>query len=213
MPIKELIEGFRSFCDHYFNGGETIYSELVEKGQSPRAAVVACADSRVSPNTLMQAKPGDLFVIRNVANLVQPPESANGNSTISGLEYAVLHLEVEHVIIIGHSHCGGIQALIDGPSAVEEQFPHVASWVSPFEPIRGEVLQCCAGASKQETARIMEKAAVRTSLAHLAAYPWIRERVAAGKLSLHGWYFDLEAGTLSEYDPEKGEFSILVGKG
>jgi len=213
MPIEELIDGYRKFCKHFFDGDHTLYPDLVEKGQNPRAAVVACADSRVSPNTLLQARPGDLFVIRNVANLVQPPGSAAGNSTISGLEFAVRKLNVAHIIIIGHSHCGGIQALIDGPSKVGPQFPHVASWVSPFGTVRRQVQEKCAGASEEEVARTLEKAVARASLAHLAAYPWIQERVAAGTLSLHAWYFDLENGTLSAFDQEKGEYVTLVETG
>lgn len=210
MPIEELIDGYREFCDCFFKGGESVFSDLVERGQHPRAAVVACADSRVSPNALMQASPGDLFVIRNVGNLVQPPDATAGNSTIAGLELAVVRLGVEHVIIIGHSHCGGIKALIDGPAVVKPQFPHVASWVSPFGSVRRRVLKQCAGASDEETARAVEKAAVRASLAHLASYPWIEERVAAGKLSLHAWYFDLESGSLSAFDPEKDAYVTLV---
>ncbi len=212
MPIEELVEGYKGFCKQFFEEDESLYRKLVRHGQNPRAAVVACADSRVSPTALLQARPGDLFVIRNVGNLIQPPGSAAGTSTLSGLEYAVLRLEVAHIIIIGHSHCGGIQALIDGPTKVGPHFPHVASWVSSFGSVRRQVLKQCADASEEETARALEKAAARASLAHLAAYPWIQERVAEGRLSLHAWYFDLENGTLSAFDQEKGDYVTLVAR-
>lgn len=211
MPIEELIDGFASFCGRFFEEGQgALYADLVENGQHPRAAVVACADSRVSPNALLQARPGDLFVIRNVGNLVQPPEAVAGNSTIAGLEFAVVGLGVQHVIVIGHSHCGGIRALIEGPSVTERDFPHVASWVSAFGTVRRETQARCPGASGEAVARAVEKAAIRRSLSHLGAYPWIRDRVRTGSLQLHGWYFDLVSGSLSGFDEAKGDYVVLV---
>lgn len=211
MPIEELIDGFGTFCQRFFEEGRgTLYEELVEKGQHPRAAIVACADSRVSPNVLLQATPGDLFVIRNVGNLVQPPEAATGNSTIAGLEFAVVGLGVKHVIVIGHSHCGGIRALIEGPAVTERDFPHVASWVSAFGTVRREVQARFPEASADDVARAVEQAAIRRSLSHLGAYPWIRERVRAGRLQVHGWYFDLLSGSLSGLDETTGDYVALV---
>lgn len=211
MPIEELIDGFENFCRHFFEGEKnTLYADLVENGQHPRAAVIACADSRVSPNTLLQATPGDLFVIRNVGNLVQPPQTGAGNSTISGLEFAVVGLGVQHIIVIGHSHCGGIRALIEGPAVTERTFPHVAYWMSSFEAVHREVRDRLPMASAEEVARAVEKAAIRRSLAHLRAYPWISDRVKAGHLQLHGWYFDLVSGSLSGFDEKRDEFVALV---
>ncbi|MBL6945629.1 MAG: carbonic anhydrase [Rhodospirillales bacterium] len=211
MTVQKLIEGFGSFRERFFEQDPALFSDLVENGQHPNVAIVACADSRVSPSVLLQSPPGSLFVIRNVANLVPPPTAASGNATIAGLEYAVLGLDVEHIVVLGHSHCGGIHALIEGPSKTSDTFPHVTEWVSAFEPVRRQALENMGKGGEADTARCVEKAAIAASLDNLSQYPWVRTRLDAGTLHLHGWYFELAAGNLSEFDDLKGGFDTLVG--
>ncbi|MCG8510106.1 MAG: carbonic anhydrase [Rhodospirillales bacterium] len=210
MTVDNLIEGFGAFRNRYFDEDPALFSDLVEHGQHPKVAIVACADSRVSPSVLLQSPPGSLFVIRNVANMVPPPDAARGNATIAGLEYAVLGLGVEHIVVLGHSHCGGIHALVQGRDETVGQFPHVTQWVSAFEKVRETALENTAGKDQKDIARTAEQAAIRVSLGHLGAFPWVRERISDGRLNLHGWYFDLAAGHLSGFDSAKGEFVELV---
>lgn len=210
MTVDNLIEGFGAFRNRYFDEDPALFTDLVENGQHPKVAIVACADSRVSPSVLLQSPPGSLFVIRNVANLVPPPDAAKGNATIAGLEYAVLGLEVEHIVILGHSHCGGIHALVQGRDKTGQQFPHVTEWVSAFAAAREAALENAAGQDERHVARRAEQAAIRASLSHLGAFPWVRERISDGRLALHGWYFDLAAGQLSGFDAATGEFGELV---
>ncbi|MBT3359408.1 MAG: carbonic anhydrase [Rhodospirillales bacterium] len=211
MAVKELVDGFGKFRERFFEQDPALFSDLVENGQHPKVAIVACADSRVSPSVLLQASPGSLFVIRNVANMVPPPIATAGNATIAGLEYAVLGLGVEHIVVLGHSHCGGIHALIEGPSKTADTFPHVTEWVSAFEPARRQALAELGEAGETDTARCMEKAAIAASLENLRGYPWVSSRLDAGTLRLHGWYFELAAGKLSELDQSDGAFATLVG--
>lgn len=210
MAVKELVEGFGNFRKRFFEKDPALFADLVENGQHPKVAIVACADSRVSPSVLLQASPGSLFVIRNVANMVPPPSAIAGNATIAGLEYAVLGLGVEHIVVLGHSHCGGIHALIEGPSKTAETFPHVTEWVSAFEPARRRALENLGDVGETETARCMEKAAIAASLENLRGYPWVSSRLDAGTLRLHGWYFELAVGKLSQFDEGNGEFATLV---
>jgi len=189
----------------------------MERGQHRTAwlaslcLIVACSDSRVSPSVLFQAEPGDLFVVRNVANMVPPQGTETDISTLAAVEYGVLGLEVEHVIVLGHSRCGGIHALLEGPEKTAARFPHVTEWVSPFVPVRQAALEESESGGG-EPARCLERAALVQSLENLRAYPWIAERVAAGKLTLHGWYFRLGGGVLEAYDPASGRFESLVGE-
>jgi len=210
MPIEGLIEGFRAFCDCYFEKDTAFFADLVTKGQHPFAAIVACADSRVSPNMLFGTRPGELFVVRNVANLFPPAGLGIGKATVAGIEFAVVGLGVRQIIVLGHSHCGGIRALIEGREHTAGHLPYVTEWVSIFEPVRRQAEACPGHATGPDAARFLEKAAIRASLANLRTYDWIGERLAAGTLRLHGWYFDLAAGSLSALDGRAGTFMTLA---
>ena len=211
MPINKLVQGFQSFRERHFEKNRKLFSELVAHGQHPHVAVVACADSRVSPEIILQAEPGQLFVLRNIANLVpQSDKRWRANATIAGLEYAVLGLYVEHILVLGHSHCGGIQVMMS-PDHDHEELPEVNSWVATLAPSCGPALVRDPAISDDEYARLVERYAVRCSLQNLNGYPWIAERVAAGKLQLHGWYFDLAKGTLEWFDVKQGRF-VAVGE-
>ena len=188
MPIDRLIAGFKAFRETYYEAKPDFYRDLVAKGQSPDVMVIACSDSRVNPSIIAKAEPGELFIVRNVANLV-PPYEPDGqyHGTSAALEFAVRDLKVEHIIILGHSHCGGIQCLCDGhENGGDREF--IDRWVSIVGQARDDSLE------GEAQYRHVERQAVKVSLGNLLTFPWVKSRVEDGSLKLHGWWFDLEAG-------------------
>jgi carbonic anhydrase len=191
--MQRLIEGFHRFRREYYEGRRELYERLAAEGQNPRAMVIACADSRVDPQLLFQAAPGELFVLRNVANLVPPYQPDAGyHGASAALEFAVKALKVEDIIVLGHAHCGGVASLLAGPDAAPSDF------IGPWMSIAASARALAAAAAKSEAARIGEHETVRISVRNLLTFPWIRERVAAGKLRVHGCWFDLATGELVE---------------
>lgn len=207
--ITKFIAGFKRFQENYFCVDEKLFTVLRD-GQKPRVLVIACSDSRVDPAILTDCAPGDLFVIRNVASLIPPYERDMGHHGVSAaLEFAVKGLEVQHIIIMGHGHCGGIQALMRGETG-QERFEFVSRWVDIAAPAKRKVLEDLPEKSAQTQQKACEQASVLLSLENLLTFPWIRERVDAGQILLHGWYFDLEKGELLGYLPQTASFEPLV---
>jgi len=208
MPaLERLIAGFKIFKLEHYEHRPEMFASLVTDGQRPEVLVIACSDSRVDPAILLRARPGELFVVRNVANLVPPhnPDKQH-HGTSSALEFGVRDLGVKHIVVLGHSRCGGIQALRnyqDEPTRQgDRQF--IASWVAIAAPA---LARCdCAGGDMSA----LEQAAIGVSLANLRGFPWIAERMAAGTLKLHGWWFDLEGGALWAHDQATGGFNQLA---
>ena len=171
--------------------------------------VIACSDSRADPALLMGCDPGDIFVVRNVANLVPHADDAlRRDAVLAVLEYGVHHLKVEHIIVLGHSGCGGIQALLNPESLHDESF--VANWVSMAAPALERMRDDVRDESPADRQRHCEEAAILVSIDNLLSYPWIQERVAAHELSLHAWYFDMSQGSLLAYFPDSETFEPLV---
>lgn len=192
MPISRLIAGFNSFRSlHYLKRGGAI-KELAITGQHPDVCLIACADARVDPAILFNTDPGEVFIIRNVAALV-PPYAPDGqyHGTSAAIEYAVRDLEVKHIVVLGHSGCGGIEALTDKSSSLIDQREFIGAWVS-----LAQEAQRVAGFPDGGGAVEVERASVQLSVTNLAGFPWIAERVASGTLSLHGWRFNLHEGRL-----------------
>jgi carbonic anhydrase len=211
--IAEFVTGFGKFQEKYFAGDDSIFVRL-RQGQSPSTLVISCCDSRADPGMLLGAGPGDIFVVRNVANLVPPYRNGAEMPGIrADIEFAVKSLQVEHIIILGHSSCGGIRALLDGEGLTEHNFEFIGSWVAIAGEAREKVKRELAGASDAVQATACGQAAIEISLRNLMTFPWIRERVDAGLTSLHGWYFDIDAGQLLGYDYELGRFAPLVAAG
>jgi carbonic anhydrase len=206
--IVKFVQGFKRFQDAYFGDHAELFQNLA-KGQNPRTAIVACSDSRVDPALLTGSAPGDIFVIRNVANLVPPCDSGEGFHGVSAaLEFAVCNLEVEHVIVFGHGECGGIRSLMRGDS--DAQYGgFIANWMRIAEKAKAQVLATLGDKPFELQLHACEKAAILISLDNLMSFPWIRERVAAGRLALHGWYFNLKRGKLLSYSPRSGRFEPL----
>jgi carbonic anhydrase len=210
--IAAFLAGFERFQEKYFAHDESLFTRL-RQGQSPRALVISCCDSRADPGMLMGAGPGDIFVVRNVANLVPPYRNGAEMPGIrADIEFAVKSLNVEHIIILGHSGCGGIRALMDGEGITTNQYEFIGAWVSIAAAARERVLRELATESETVQATACGQWAISLSLDNLLSFPWIRERVEAGALALHGWYFDIDAGELLAYSPTTRCFALLVPK-
>ena len=207
---EQLIEGFKRFRERHFASDNALYSNLVARGQTPKTLVVSCCDSRVDPALVLDCAPGDLFVIRNVANLVPPTESSNSglHGTSAALEFGVRHLNVEHIIVFGHAQCGGIRTLMETGGAKNPE-SYIDDWMHLADSARAEVLQEMPEADLEEKIHACELRAILVSLRNLVTFPWIRERIENGTLTLHGWYFNIEDGQLLQYDATAGEFTVL----
>ncbi|MBI1317815.1 MAG: carbonic anhydrase [Candidatus Hydrogenedens sp.] len=209
MPdIDRFIQGFRAFQEDYF-GQDTSRFDALQQGQSPKTMVIGCSDSRVDPAILTNCGPGDLFTVRNVANLVPPFESDSGRHGVSAaLEFAVCYLEIEHIVVLGHSQCGGIKALMEGIN-VAGGTGFIERWMSIAAPVRDRVVQEFNGRELAFLQCAAEQAAILLSLENLHSFPFVEERMTAGKLALHGWYFNIAEGCLSEYDNAERRFEPL----
>ena len=216
--VVRLASGFRRFQHRWYHPQEPLFEEL-RLGQKPLALVIACSDSRVDPVLLTDSRPGDLFVVRNVANLVHPYQPGGGAIGLSAaLEYAVKHLKVKDIIVMGHACCGGIHALVSARArwlagelrreSEEDEF--IASWVSVALRALEKADEEMPGADIHDLARACELWSIRLSLDNLLTFPWVEEAVESGELTLHGWYFDLQSGELLEFDGEEETFRHLV---
>ena len=202
---QHLIDGYRAFTSQRLPTEQSRYRELSERGQAPAVMVIGCCDSRVSPEVIFDAGPGELFVMRNIANLVpvyQPDENAHGVS--AALEYAVSVLRVKHIVVLGHAQCGGIRAFID---KIQPLSPgdFIGKWMAMFiKP--GEVVEQRDRESMQDFTTRIEKAAVFRSLENLMTFPFVRARVESGEMQLHGAYFGVAEGSLFVLDQAAKEF-------
>lgn len=208
--IRKLIEGFGRFRARHFETEDSLYQRLTREGQSPRIMVIACCDSRVDPAIITDCDPGDLFVVRNVANLVPPHETAGHyHGTSAALEFAVRCLSVQHVIVLGHGQCGGIRALLHGVQGEDGVGQFIKPWMAIADEARSRVMASATGLSADAAARAVEKAAIQISLRNLMTFPWLRDRVQDKRLQLHGWYFDLDHGELLRYQADEDRYIPL----
>ncbi len=210
--MDRIIDGISRFRTEVFPQARPIYETLARDGQAPQALVISCSDSRVVPEIVTQSGPGDLFVTRNAGNVVPPySETADGGVT-SAIEYAVVGLGVRHIVICGHTDCGAMKGLLH-PEALREM-PTVARWLGhcrcSLDVFRrahddahdGDLLDA-------EAARRLAMENVAVQLTHLRTHPSVAARLADGTLSLHGWLFEIETGTLFALDGETGTFSPI----
>jgi len=216
--ITPLIDGFQQFRDDFFGEDKSFFSRLVQRGQKPKIMVISCADSRVDPAILFGTRPGELFMVRNVANLIPPYAPDAGLHGVSAaIEFGVRDLMVEHLVVLGHAFCGGIQALCthhrhlaekgEVPETSNREFIH--SWINIASPAMATIDLENWQDSFQHDA---EQAAIRNSMQNLNSFPWIVKAIEAGKLQLHGWWFDMENGALWGLDKEQDKFVRLVPK-
>ena len=209
MPaIDKLIAGHQRFKEGYYQQNKQKLSELAKQGQSPKIAIVSCSDSRVDPTTILDCEPGDLFVIRNVANLIPPCESSDSlHGTSAAIEYAVMDLKVESIIVLGHSNCGGIKALMDTPPCTTPE-TFTSKWMQQLEGVRTEVLKH-NHKSENTCYHECEEKGIIHSLNNLMTFPWVKERVEAGQLYVHGWHYDLDNGSLYAKSKDSDEFEQI----
>ena len=198
QSFKKLLQGYQVVRDKYAHGDSSIMHQLSQHGQQPQAMVIACCDSRVDPALLLQCNPGDLFVVRNVANIVPPYENDNGHhGTSAALEFGICYLKVKHLILLGHSQCGGIHALLHSEQLKQNDF--ISNWVSLIDAkdYDDEHIDNCA------------KAALHQSHKNCLDFPWIKERIAKNELKIHLWFFDIKTGQIFNYLTPKGDYVPL----
>ncbi len=204
--MEKFIAGYRHFRETYYRDNQAFIKELIARGQAPKALMIACSDSRIDPSLKFNVAPGELFIVRNVANLVPPFEpDGHTHGTSAALEFAVRGLHVEDVIVMGHARCGGIHALMNQPRDGD----FVAAWMQIAEPAREKARK--SSTVPEIAQRCCEQEAVKVSLQNLLTFPWVKESVDAGKLRIHGWYFDLETGTLFILNKTTEAFEAVEG--
>ncbi|MEO8811905.1 MAG: carbonic anhydrase [Caulobacteraceae bacterium] len=194
--MDDLIEGYHRFRQTVWPAERARYETLARRGQSPKALVLACSDSRVDPLRVFGAAPGELFVVRNIAGLV-PVCSPDGgcHGTSAALEYGVRVLGVERVVVLGHARCGGVKAMVEGAPAEARDF--VEPWMAAAAPALRAVTE---RGEKGDLLELCETEVVRLSLANLMTFPWIAQAAAAGRLTLHGFRFAIETGVLERVE-------------
>jgi carbonic anhydrase len=214
MALERLLKGFADFKLGYYREHLDLFKRLATEGQSPEILIVGCADARVDPGILTQTKPGDIFTVRNVAAMVPPaqyPPDERHHGTSAAIEFAVRGLSVRHVIVLGHALCGGIGALVDGRESAYADYHYLATWTRIAQEVRDLVVRELAGRPRAEIARALEQAAALNSVRNLMSFRWIAERVEAGTLSLHAWWFNLIEGQLYAFNPASAIFEPVLG--
>ena len=211
MRVQELIAGIHKFRSEEFGQYKALFQRLAKEGQNPHTLFITCSDSRVLAELITQSKPGDLFVVKNVGNIV-PPASVTGstNSTAAAIEFAVEVLGVQDIVVCGHSQCGAMKALLTSPDLAA--MPNLDGWLSLAAPVRAAVLlryQHLTNLDEQVDAAGKEN--VLYALESLQTYPGVKRRLDEGKLRLHAWFFKIATAELSAYDPAAQQFLPLVG--
>ncbi len=203
---EALIAGYSRYREKGFIRYREDYERLALYGQKPEVMVVSCCDSRVTPEGIFGAGPGELFVVRNVANLV-PPHEPDGyyHSTSAALEFAVQALKVKHIVVMGHGKCGGVTAFLKQDSEPLSPGDFIGKWMTLLEPA-ARTLACLELSKDDDPQLAMEFAGVRQSLANLRTFPCVKILEDKGRLALHGAWFDIGLGELRVMDPETGEF-------
>ncbi|SHM98906.1 carbonic anhydrase [Roseibium suaedae] len=205
---KDLLNGYGNYLQKGFVRHKETHEHLAVYGQKPNVMVISCCDSRVTPEGIFHAGPGELFVMRNVANLVPPAEDDTSlHGTSAAIEYAVRALKVKHIVVMGHAKCGGVQAFRENANAPTLKGDYIGRWIKLLEP--AAISLACMPVDKIDDPQLaMEYAGVRQSLKNLVTFPFVAEQVSAGELELHGAWFDIGSGELRVMDPETEVFSV-----
>jgi carbonic anhydrase len=207
QSLQRIVNGFRHFHEEVFPEQQALFKKLAT-AQRPRAMFITCADSRIVPELITNSSPGDLFVTRNVGNVVPPYGQMNGGVS-TALEYAVMALGVQHVIICGHSDCGAMRAVLNPDSL--EKMPTVAAWLRHAEAAKTVVHENCNCGSEAETMAVLTEENVIAQLRHLRTHPSVAARIASGQLFIHGWVYNIETSEIKAYDAEQDCFLPLDG--
>lgn len=207
--MRKIVRGIHHFEKHVFASQRELFERLATTGQTPETLFITCSDSRVVPNLITSSDPGELFIVRNVGNAVGPTDLPGATS--AALEYAVKVLNVDDIIVCGHTQCGAMQAVLDPAST--ENLPYVRRWLVSTERVRDiiETRYAHLDAAGKLSAAVLENVLVQ--LENLRAFPFVTERLAAGTLRVSGWVFDIASGKVHAYDPDADEFLPLVDDG
>ena len=205
--LQLIVEGFLHFHREVFPQQKDLFKKLAT-AQRPRAMFIACADSRIVPELITQSAPGDLFVTRNVGNVVPPYGEMNGGVS-TAIEYANLALGVQHIIVCGHSDCGAMRAVLNPQSL--EKMPTVKAWLRHAEVAKSMVQENCHCADESESMHVLTEENVIAQLQHLRTHPSVASRMANGQLFIHGWIYNIETSEIRAYDADKGCFLPLDG--
>lgn len=206
----QLADRYRRFKLRQFIPHQDDYERLANHGQHPEVMVVSCCDSRVEPEAVFSAMPGELFVVRNVANLVPPYETDGKYHGVSAaLEFAVLNLRVKHIVVIGHSGCGGVRACIEHEATRQTSAEFIANWMSMLDGARDKLLAASGGRPTSNLRADLEREGVKVSLANLRTFPCVQTLEGKGRLALHGAYFDISTGQLNVLNEATGDFVPL----
>jgi carbonic anhydrase len=207
VSIKHLISGLNEFHDNYFVSHRDLFQQL-SHGQTPEVLLITCSDSRIDPNLITQTQPGDLFVIRNIGNIIPPYGSLN-NAEGAGVEYAVQALNIKDIIICGHSHCGAMKGLLQIGN-LAQQMPLVYDWLKHYaEPTRRLVLDNYKHCPSDKLLKIAIEQNVLIQIDNLKTYPIICSKLHSGQITLHAWIYEIESGEVFAYDVSKKQFELL----
>ncbi len=204
--MAKLVEGVHRFRADYFNKNRELFRALAQRGQRPETLFITCSDARIDPNRITDSAPGDLFIVRNVGNIV--PQLTLPGGTSAALEYAVEVLEVSNVVVCGHTHCGAMQALLD-PERIEG-LPYVQRWLSQTMRLREIVADRYGELDGMARWTAAAEENVLVQLENLREFPFVARRLEAGKLHLSGWVFAIETGEVLAYDPASGQFAPMT---
>lgn len=200
--MEKLVRGIHTFQTTHYNEHQDLFSQL-SKGQSPETLLITCSDSRIMPGLLTQSKPGELFVLRNAGNIV-PPYGASSGGEGATIEYAVAALNVSHLVVMGHSHCGAMKGLMHPEDL--STLPLVADWLKHAEATRRVVVENYQDCTGLDLLNAAIKENVLVQLDNLRTYPAVAARLAKGNLTLHAWIYQIETGAILAFDPEKSQF-------
>ena len=211
--MQKLIEGVHKFRHDEFGNYKRLFRKLSQQGQNPHTLFITCSDSRVLAELITQSQPGDLFVVKNVGNIV-PPSSVTGstNSTAAAIEFAVDSLRVSDIVVCGHSQCGAMSALLNG-APHGKPMSHLSNWLNLAAPVREVINREYASLRDDDRLNVAAEENVLFALENLHSYHCVQDRLADGALQLHGWFFKIATAELYAFDPEVQQFKPLVAGG
>jgi len=206
--MQKLVRGLHAFQANYFTKHRDLFRQLATAGQHPETLFVTCSDSRVVPNLIVDAAPGELFLVRNIGNVIPPYDPANSGATAAAIEYAVCVLDVQNVIVCGHTLCGAMDAILH-PERTKD-LPHVQRWLRHTQRIPEIIESRYSDITGNARWTVTAQENVLVQLEHLRQYPFVSKKLEEGKLQLNGWMFKIDTGEVFDYDPAVEEFAPLV---
>jgi carbonic anhydrase len=211
MSLKELATSHAEFKQKHQKELAQHFAELAEKGQNPETLFISCSDSRVLPNLITNTKPGDLFIDRNVGNLI-PPFMHNSECTAisASVEYAIHHLHVKNIIVCGHTHCGACAALYEENDSEDQDTEHLVRWLQFANSAKMEAVAMIGKQDKEQLLRATERFNVIEQLRHLLTYPVVQKAIEEDSLFIQGWYYHIENGDVEYFDPIEHRFKLLT---